>query len=59
MNDDRLCCSVYQSESGWQLRVESDTAVIMTEPFELQPRAVARSHALRDSLKRRGWRESL
>jgi len=27
------------------------------EPFEMEPRALARTKALRDSLKRRGWRE--
>jgi hypothetical protein len=51
-----LACCVYRDGIGLlQLRVESPTALIVCEPFELQPRAVARAHALRESLKRRGW----
>ena len=57
-DDDRLSCSVYRNRDGLQLRVESLTAVILSEPFELQPRSLARMQALRESLKRRGWRES-
>jgi hypothetical protein len=49
---------VYQSAEGMQLRLESATGVIMSEPFEMQPRAFARTRALRESLKRRGWREA-
>lgn len=56
-NDDRLFCTVYRSEDGLLLRVESATTVIVSEPFELQPRTLARTQALRASLKRRGWRE--
>lgn len=33
-------------------------AVIVEEPFDLEPRAVARAHALREALKRRGWKEA-
>jgi hypothetical protein len=40
-----------------ELRVESAAGVILTEPFEMQPRAFARMKALRESLKRRGWLE--
>jgi hypothetical protein len=40
-----------------ELRLESATGVILTEPFEMQPRAFARMKALRESLKRRGWLE--
>jgi len=58
LNDDRLFCTIYRHDSGFQLRVESATAVILTEPFELQPRMFARTQALRASLKRRGWKES-
>jgi hypothetical protein len=29
----------------------------VAEPFDLQPRAMARAKALRESLKRRGWRD--
>jgi hypothetical protein len=52
---DRLFCTVYRNQEGLQLRLESPTAVIMTEPFDLQPRTMARTRALRASLKRRGW----
>lgn len=54
---DRLFCTVYRNEEGLQLRLESATAVIMSEPFNLQPRMMARTQALRHSLKRRGWRD--
>jgi hypothetical protein len=40
-----------------ELRLESNTAVIFSEPFELRPRSLARLKTLRESLKRRGWRE--
>lgn len=56
-DDDRVSCIVYRDEEGLQLRVESRNAVIVTERFDLQPRVVARAEALRESLKRRGWRE--
>ena len=57
-NENRLACAVYRDDSGlMQLRIESPSAVIVTERFELQPRALARAHALRESLKRRGWQE--
>ena len=56
-NDDRLFCTVYRDSGGLQLRVESATTVIVSEPFELQPRMLARSQALRASLKRRGWQD--
>ena len=55
--NDRLFCTVYRNEEGLQLRLESATAVIMSEPFDLQPRMMARTQALRNSLKRRGWQE--
>ena len=58
LNDDRLSCTIYRHENGFQLRVESATTVILTEPVELQPRMFARTQALRASLKRRGWKES-
>ncbi len=54
---DRLFCTVYRNEAGLRLRLESATAVIMSEPFDLQPRMLARTQALRDSLKRRGWQD--
>ena len=57
LNDDRVSCVVYRRERGLLLQVESAAAAILTEPFELQPRMLARSQALRRSLQRRGWRE--
>ena len=54
-NGDRLTCVIYRTETGMQLRVEAPDAVIVSEPFDLQPRALARVHALRTALKRRGW----
>jgi hypothetical protein len=55
LKDARVRCTVYRDANGLQIRVESSTAVIVSEPFELQPRTFARSQALRDSLRRRGW----
>ena len=56
--DEQLSCDVYRQGAELQLRLQSLTAVILTEAFDLQPRAMARAHALRDALKRRGWIES-
>jgi hypothetical protein len=56
-NDDRLVCVVYRHGGRFHLSLESPSGVIMTEQFDLQPRSLARAHALRDSLKRRGWHE--
>lgn len=53
----RLSCAVYRHGAQLQLRVQSADAVIVTEQFDLQPRALARAQALRDALKRRGWIE--
>ena len=58
LDQQRLSCTVYRSGSGFQLRVESASSIILTEPFDLEPRIFARSQALRASLKRRGWQES-
>ena len=55
--DDRVSCVVYHGVKGMELRLESAAGVILTEPFEMQPRAFARMKALRESLKRRGWKE--
>jgi len=44
--------------TGMELRVESTAGIILTEPFDMQPRAFARTKALRESLKRRGWKET-
>ena len=56
-NDNRLVCAVYRCATGLQLRVESPKAVIVSEPFVIEPRALARAQKLRDDLKRRGWSE--
>ena len=56
-NDERLCCAVYRVGKGLELRLESATGVLLSEPFELRPRMVSRTEALKRSLKRRGWRE--
>jgi len=53
----RLSCLVYRDGEGYELRLESASTVIFTEPFDLQPRMMARTEALRASLKRRGWRD--
>lgn len=55
--DDRLACVVYRRGTGLWLELESRTATILSEPFALQPRMVARSQALHTSLRRRGWRD--
>jgi hypothetical protein len=57
LNDDRIACNVYRQSDGYELRLESPTAVILAERFDLQPRMVARTERLRASLTRRGWRE--
>ena len=56
-NEQQLRCVVYRGVNGMELRLESPAGVILVEPFEMEPRALARTKALRDSLKRRGWRE--
>jgi hypothetical protein len=56
-HSDRLRCAIYRTETGLELRVELAAAVVISEKFDLQPRALARAQALRDSLKRRGWRD--
>ena len=58
-NDARLSCVIYRASSGLQLRIETPTGVILSEPFDMQPRAVAQTRALRESLKRRGWQDAL
>jgi hypothetical protein len=56
-DDSVLACSVYRDGHGLQLRLESNSTLIVSEQFDMQPRAVARARALRDSLKRRGWQD--
>ena len=55
LNDSRIACRIYRAGARLHLCVESATAVIVREPFELEPRAVARARMLRENLKRRGW----
>ena len=57
-DDARLICVVDRTDGGMQLKIESADAVMITEAFDLQPRALARAHALRDALKRRGWKDA-
>ena len=57
-NDNRVSCVVYHGENGMELRVESAAGTILTEPFDMQPRSLSRTKALRESLKRRGWKET-
>jgi hypothetical protein len=52
-----VSCVVYRDDAGMELRVESPAGTILSEPFDLQPKAMARTQALRASLIRRGWRE--
>ena len=56
-NEQQLRCVVYRGVDGLELRLESPTTVILSEPFDMEPRALARTRALRESLKRRGWQE--
>jgi len=53
----RLSCTVYHGPTGMELRLESATGTIFREPFDMQPRSLARTKALRESLKRRGWKD--
>jgi hypothetical protein len=56
-NDQQLRCVVYRGDDGMELRLESRAGVILVEPFDMEPRVLARTKALRESLKRRGWQE--
>lgn len=57
-NESAIACVVYRTPSGFELSVESATAVVVRERFDMEPRALARAQMLRDSLKRRGWAET-
>jgi hypothetical protein len=57
LKDNRVSCVVYHGTNGLELRLESATGTILTEPFDMQPRSLSRTRALRESLKRRGWQE--
>jgi hypothetical protein len=55
-NGDRVSCAIYRSGAGTlEMRLQSGATTILTEPFDLGPRAVARTTALKRSLERRGW----
>lgn len=58
---DRLSCAVYRAMQGkgLEMRLQAGTTTILSEPFELRPRTLARVDALKRSLKRRGWRDTL
>ena len=55
--ENRVSCVVYHGTHGMELRLESTAGTILTEPFDMQPRSLSRTRALRESLKRRGWRD--
>jgi len=50
-----LACSVYRDLQGFEMRVESNGELVSGERCDLRPRTMARAHALRDALVRRGW----
>jgi hypothetical protein len=58
LNDASIACGVYRDSLGLELRVESASAVIVRERFDLQPRVLARAQTLREALQRRGWTDS-
>jgi hypothetical protein len=45
-NQQHLRCVVYRSVNGMELRLESPAGVILTEPFDMEPRALAKTKAL-------------
>jgi hypothetical protein len=55
-NGDRVSCAVYKARRGLEMRLESGSKTIFIEPFQIQPRSLARAQALKRSLERRGWR---
>jgi hypothetical protein len=54
-NGDRISCVVYRAAKGLEMRLESGTHTILSEPFEIRPKVLARVRALKLSLERRGW----
>jgi hypothetical protein len=52
-----LSCAVYRGRDGLEMRLETGTQTILTEPCDMRPRMLARMQALRRSLKRRGWQD--
>jgi hypothetical protein len=57
LEQNRLFCTIYRNMAGFELRLETTSTVILTEPFDMQPRLLARTRQLRAALKRRGWQE--
>ena len=57
-NDASIACGIYRDAAGLELRVETASAVIVRERFDLQPRMLARAQTLRESLQRRGWTDT-
>ena len=57
LEQNRLFCTIYRNSTGFELRIETASTVILTEPFDMQPRLLARTQQLRAALKRRGWQE--
>ena len=55
--NNRVSCVVYRGPNGMEMRLEAPAGTILTMPFEMQPRSLARTKALRESLKKRGWLE--
>ena len=56
-DNNRLTCVVSRTSDGLTLAIESADAVVLSERFDFQPRALAKARALKDALKRRGWRD--
>ena len=52
-----LSCVVYRTKIGLELRLESGTGVVLTEPYDIRPRLTARFNRLKATLKRHGWRD--
>jgi len=57
-NGEQVSCVVYRTKAGLELTVQSGERALLSERFDLQPRALARATALKESLKRRGWAEA-
>ena len=55
--NDSLACVVYREADGMELRLESPRGTILSEPFRIEPRLLARTKALRAALVRRGWQD--
>lgn len=56
-NGDHLSCAVYRAGTGLEMRLESGRQTILSEPFEIRPKMLARVRALKQSLERKGWQD--